>query len=112
MDDVGYDGFEWDEAKSDKTFEERGIDFDFAARVFDGSYLEREDRRRNYGEQRFIVTGEVDGIIVSLAWTPRERNRRIITAWPASRQERRKYDEYRKKNERTNPCDEGPRQRG
>ena len=38
-----YDGFEWDEAKSDATFAERGVDFEFAARVFEGDYLERED---------------------------------------------------------------------
>lgn len=99
MNDAGFDGFEWDEGKSEATFEERGIDFEFAARVFDGAFLEREDLRRHYGEQRFIVTGEVDDIFVSVAWTPRQRNRRIIAAWPASRRERREYHEHREKNQ-------------
>ena len=44
MNDDGFSGFEWDEAKSGNTFEERGIDFDFAARVFEGAYIEREGR--------------------------------------------------------------------
>jgi uncharacterized DUF497 family protein len=82
------DGFEWDEAKSDRTFEERGIDFDFAARVFDGAYLEREDCRRNYGELRFIVTGEVDGIAVNLVWTPRGRSHLRGMASKSSRETR------------------------
>jgi len=34
----GFDGFEWDDEKSDRTFEERGIDFTFAARIFGGAY--------------------------------------------------------------------------
>lgn len=65
-----FDGFEWDPEKSDATYEERGIDFEFAARAFDGDYIEREDLGRDYGERRFVVTGEVDGFVVTLVWTP------------------------------------------
>jgi uncharacterized DUF497 family protein len=32
-----------------------------------------------------------------VVWTPRARARRIISAWPASRQERRIYHDYREK---------------
>jgi uncharacterized protein len=90
-----FDGFEWDEAKSDATFVERGLEFDLAARVFDGDYVEREDRRQDYGERRYVVTGEVDGLLVTLVWSPRGRRRRIISAWPASNRERREYREHR-----------------
>jgi len=90
-----FDGFEWDAAKSDATFAERGLDFEFAARVFDGDYLEREDTRREYGERRLVVTGEVDGVVVTLVWTPRGRRQRIVSEWPASNRERREYREQR-----------------
>jgi len=89
-----YIGFEWDEAKSEATFVERGIAFAAAAEVFKGDYLEREDLRRDYGERRFIVTGEVQGVYVSVVWTPRGRRRRIVSTWPASMRERREYREY------------------
>ena len=38
--------FEWDEAKSERTFRERGFGFDYAAGIFDNLTLERRDDRR------------------------------------------------------------------
>lgn len=55
--DAEFESFEWDEAKSDRTFEERGFDFEFASRVFDGDYIESEDVRQGYGEMRFVCVG-------------------------------------------------------
>lgn len=46
--------FEWDEAKSDACFAERGLDFAYAARAFfDPGRLIQADTRHSYGEQRF-----------------------------------------------------------
>jgi uncharacterized DUF497 family protein len=102
--DDGFDSFEWDEAKSDETFMQRGIDFEAAAQVFVGAYVQREDTRKNYGEPRYVVTGEVDtGItdlvtakadtaVITVVWTPRGSSRRIISARKASRRERRDYE--------------------
>jgi uncharacterized DUF497 family protein len=87
-------GFEWDDAKSDETYRSRGLDFEFASHVFDGSFLEREDLRRDYGEARFVVIGVVDGRLITVVWTPRWSRRRIVAAWPSSNQERRMYREY------------------
>ncbi len=89
--------YESDEFKSARNAAERGLDFEFASRVFAGPFLEREDRRRQYGEPRFATVGEVDGVLITVIWTPRDRIRRIISAWPASRRERRLYREYREK---------------
>lgn len=89
--------FEWDEAKSSRNADLRGFDFEFAARVFAALFVEREDQRHEYGEPRFITTGKVEELLISVVWTPRDNARRIISAWPASRQERRMYREYRKK---------------
>ena len=40
--------FEWDEKKSQSNLEQRGFDFEFATRIFDGDLLETEDTRRTY----------------------------------------------------------------
>ena len=81
--------FEWDEAKSRWTLEERGFDFDFASRIFGGIVFERLDLRTDYGERRMISVGQVEGVFVTLAYTDREHARRIIAAWPSSRKERK-----------------------
>jgi uncharacterized DUF497 family protein len=39
-------GLEWDEARSRAIFERRSFDFEYAARIFEGAVLEREDQRR------------------------------------------------------------------
>ena len=88
-----YEGFEWDAAKSAATFTGRGLDFAAAARVFESDHVEREDLRGEYGERRYVVTGEVEGIVITVVWTPRGRRRRIVSAWPASNRERRDYRE-------------------
>lgn len=47
--------------------------------------------RRDYGEPRYLVTGEVDGPTITVVWTPRGNRRRIISGWPASNRERRDH---------------------
>ena len=44
----------FDLAKRARTLEDRGLDFEDAAAVFDGITVEVEDRRKNYGERRII----------------------------------------------------------
>ncbi len=53
--------FEWDEARSRRNLRERGFDFEFAARIFEGDLLAHEDRRRDYRERRLVSIGEIDG---------------------------------------------------
>jgi uncharacterized DUF497 family protein len=83
-----FDGFRWDADKSERCDQERGFNFDYAARVFDDGFIEWEDRRRDYGEQRYVAVGKVEGQVLAVVWTPRETMRRIISARPASRSER------------------------
>jgi len=85
--------FEWDEAKSAKNLRERGFDFEFVTAIFHGPVVDEEDRRRDYGEQRFTATGEIEGRFFVAVYTWRGDRRRIIFARPASRRER---DDYRK----------------
>jgi len=85
--------FEWDQAKSDRNFTERGFDFAYAARIFEGDVLEWEDTRRDYGEPRVVAIGEIDEEVYIVVYTPRKAVRRIISARPASRRERDVYRE-------------------
>ena len=69
----------WDEAKRRKTLNERGLDFADAERVFAGRTMTLPDERRGYGETRFITAGRLRGRFVVVVWTPRGKERRIIS---------------------------------
>ena len=58
-----------------------------AHEVFAGSTLTVEDDRQNYGEDRFITIGFLDGRMVILVWTPRSGTRRIISMRKANERE-------------------------
>ena len=90
-----FEGFEWDEEKSARCYEDRGFDFAYAAKLFDGDFIEWEDQRRDWGEPRVISVGEVEGRILTVVWTPRGPVRRIISARPASLSEREQLYGYR-----------------
>ncbi len=81
------------EAKSRETLDKRGFGFEFAARIFEGAVLEREDTRRDYGEQRIVSIGEIEREVLVVVYAWRGTRRRIISARRASRRER---DAYRK----------------
>ena len=59
----------FDVAKRVATLEARGLDMARAEEVLAGATLTVEDDRRDYGEDRFITIGFLDGIMVVLAWT-------------------------------------------
>ena len=50
-----------------------------------------EDDRQDYGEDRFITIGFLDGIMVVLVWTPRSGAYRIISMRRANERERAHY---------------------
>ena len=80
--------FEWDEAKSRRTVSERGFGFDYAARIFRGPTLEKQDDRRDYGETRMQAIGQAGDDVLFVAYTDRGDVRHIISARLASRKER------------------------
>jgi len=83
--------FEWDEAKSERNRIERGSPFRLAITLFEGSFVEREDVRRDYREVRISAIGEAEGKILACVYTDRDGNRRIISLRRASRKERHDY---------------------
>lgn len=92
--------FDWDEAKSDANYRERGFDFEFASLIFEGFTLERADNRKEYGEVRVIAVGRVADLCLTLVYTDRSGpegvTRRIISARRSNQREREAYEEARR----------------
>ncbi|MGJ0427057.1 BrnT family toxin [Methylocystis sp.] len=82
---------EFDPAKRLATLQHRGLDMARAGEVFAGATLTVEDERRDYGEDRFISIGFLDGRMVVLVWTRRGGARRIISMRKANDREQAIY---------------------
>lgn len=84
--------FEWDEAKRTSNLVKHGLDFVDVERLdWTTARIER-DHRFEYGEDRFIAVGALDGALVAVAFTPRAGITRIVSMRPASRRERVRHD--------------------
>lgn len=84
--------FEWDEAKNQANIRKHGVSFEIAKHVFDWPLLTSRDRRKDYGEDRYVSIGQVgDEALIVIAHTRREGRIRLISARPASRKERQRY---------------------
>ena len=81
----------FDPAKRTDTLQSRGLDMARAGEVFAGATLTVEDDRRDYGEDRFITIGFLDGAMVVLVWTPRGGAHRVISMRNANERERALY---------------------
>lgn len=84
----------FDPAKRAKTLAERGLDFDDAATVFEGTTLEIEDTRRNYGEPRIICYGRLSGRLVVIGYTPRGATRHVFSMRKANDREKARLAPY------------------
>ena len=82
---------EFDAAKRVATLEARGLDMARAEEVLAGATLTVEDDRQDYGEDRFITIGFLDGTMVVLVWTRRAGAYRIISIRKANERERTHY---------------------
>ncbi|MBD2568406.1 BrnT family toxin [Anabaena lutea] len=85
--------FEWDEAKRLANIRKHGIDFIDVAAVFDGDTVTVEDDRYDYGEQRFVTFGLLQGRVIAVVHTERSNRTRIISARKATNYEQRTYFE-------------------
>ncbi|OIP69984.1 MAG: hypothetical protein AUK48_14120 [Oscillatoriales cyanobacterium CG2_30_44_21] len=86
--------FEWDDHKSETCFRDRGFDFAYAANVFfDSKRIIHEDKRYSYGEDRYQVTGIVEGRLFFVVYTLRGEITRIISARKANQREVKQYED-------------------
>lgn len=77
----------FDPAKRQANIEKHGLDFADAGAVFEGATYTMLDDRFDYGEDRFITAGLLNGRCVVLVWTPREGARRMISMRKANERE-------------------------
>jgi uncharacterized protein len=86
--------FEWDDAKAAQNYADHGVSFEAAREIFKDPFAtERLDDRENYGEDRYVILGMVDGRVLSVVYTLRSGSIRIISARGAEPHERRRYHE-------------------
>jgi uncharacterized DUF497 family protein len=87
--------FEWDGFKNEINIDKYGFDFADAYRVFDSSMVIDIDNRKDYGEDRWVGTGILDGRIVVVIFTEPDRaTTRIISLRKALSDEKRYYEQY------------------
>lgn len=85
---------EFDPVKDQVNQRKHAVPFGAAALLFDGPFIEEEDRRHDYGETRFIATGPIEQFgnrIFVVVYTWRDNARRIISFRKANEREVRKY---------------------
>ena len=80
-----------DHAKRDWTLATRGLDFKDAALIFDGLTAEVEDKRKDYGETRFICFGVLQNRLVVIGYTPRGAVRHVFSMRKANQREQTRF---------------------
>ena len=83
--------FEWDPEKAAENLRTHGIAFEDAIHIFDGPTIEMADTRENYGEDRFVAFGAVQGIELAVVYSERKDSIRLISARRATKNERKAY---------------------
>lgn len=82
--------FEWDEAKRQTNIAKHGLDFFRARQLFDGRPV-IATRSAYPDEERYLTTGVLDGLLITVVWTWRNATIRIISARRARHDETRAY---------------------
>ena len=83
--------FEWDEVKRQNNLAKHGVDFADLEPLFDGDTVTVVDDRFDYGEDRFITLGLVNGIVLVVVHTESRTAIRIISARKATKNEEKSY---------------------
>jgi len=83
--------FEWNVTKRKSNIKKHGIDFIDAPMIFEGNTLTIEDNRYDYGEERFVTFGVLDGRVVAVVHTESENLIRIISIRKATKYEEKEY---------------------
>ncbi len=84
----------YDSAKRERTFLDRGLDFEDALEVFQDVTVELEGVRKDYGERRIICFGLLRGRLVVVGYTPRGPTRHIFSMRKANAREKSRLAPY------------------
>jgi uncharacterized protein len=84
--------FEWDDDKAEANFRKHGILFSVATTIFEDEFaIEVLDLTMDYGEERWLVVGRSEEGLITVVFTVRGANYRIISARKASKHEKQNY---------------------
>jgi uncharacterized protein len=83
--------FEWDENKRLANIRKHGFDFVDVSSIFDSDTVTVEDDRYNYGEQRFVTFGLLQGRIIAVVHTEDDDLARVISVRKATKYEQQIY---------------------
>lgn len=87
--------FEWDDRKNEINIGKHGFDFADADRIFDLPLLVELDERDDYGEDRWMGIGLLDGRVIVVIFTePTANTIRVISLRKALSHERKRYEQY------------------
>ena len=85
--------YEWDEVKRQSNIDRHKVDFlDVLPLFVNPEAIRLEDNRRDYGEIRYILLGEIDERLFQVAYTIRGSVIRLISARRGNKRERRIYE--------------------
>ena len=84
--------FEWDEVKRLKNIKEHNIDFIRAKEIWINPVLEILSPQTQHGEERFLAIGQIEDVVITVIYTWRGKNRRLISARKARKNEKRYYE--------------------
>jgi uncharacterized DUF497 family protein len=88
----------WDEAKRKQNIKNHGLDFVDCDAIWDDFTVTREDRRQDYGEDRQVCFGRLQGEVVVLVYTERPKGPHVISLRKAEKHEARYYRQVAKED--------------
>jgi len=83
--------YEWDETKRRLNIESHGIDFIDAKEIWQGPVLEMSSPQLHHGEDRIVAIGLLIDCCITVIYTWRNDNRRLISARKARKNEQKDY---------------------
>lgn len=85
--------FEWDDAKAVANNDKHGVTFEEAVEVFFDPFYVTGDATRGDEERQFIIGYSLSSRLLLTVFVARSERLRIITARPATRAERKLYEQ-------------------
>ncbi len=82
-----FSGFEWNNEKAESNWHRHGIDFEDAAGIFRGPVVAQPQSEK--GEDHWKSIGLSNGRELTVIFTERKRNCRLISSWRSTRSERK-----------------------
>jgi uncharacterized DUF497 family protein len=84
--------FEWHETKRLKNIDDHEIDFIRAKEIWHNPVLELKSPQNHHGEERFLAIGQIEIGVITVVYTWRGDNRRLISARKARKNEKENYE--------------------